>query len=98
MCACVLAMSKRKGLYNLSFKLKAVKCVEEKTKETAAHEFKVDPRMIHDPGVHICLYMWWPLTTLSFEKYDRSPAIDITLIMLWLAPRNKFSLFNAGLD
>ena len=45
--------------------------------------------------VSICLYTWWPLTTLSFEKYDRSPAIDKTLIT---AQRNKFSLFNAGLD
>ena len=35
----VLVMSKRKA----SFKLKAVKCAEEKTKE-AAREFNVDPR------------------------------------------------------
>ena len=50
------------------------------------------------PGVHMCLYTWWPLTTqftLSFEKYDRLPAIDKTLIT---AQRNKFSLFNASLD
>ena len=47
------------------------------------------------PGVHMYLYTWWPLTTLSFEKYDRSPAIDKTLIT---AQCNKFSLFNASLD
>ena len=46
----------------------------------------------------VCIYTWWPLTTLSFDKYDRSPAIDINLIMLWLALRNKFSLLNAGLN
>ena len=45
------------------------------------------------PGVHMCFYTWWPLTTLSFEKYDHSPAVDKTLIT---AQRNKFSLFNAG--
>ena len=42
---CVLiVMSKRKASYDLTFKLKAVKCVEEKTKEAAAREFNVDPR------------------------------------------------------
>ena len=42
----VLVMSKslRKASYDLTFKLKAVKFVEEKTKEVAAHEFNVDPR------------------------------------------------------
>ena len=39
----MLARSKRKALYDLSFKLKVVKWVEEKTKEAAACEFKVDP-------------------------------------------------------
>ena len=37
-------MSKRKASYDLNFKLKAVKCAEEKTKEAAAREFTVDPR------------------------------------------------------
>ena len=38
-------MSKRKASYDLTFKLKAVKCAEEKTKEeAAAREFNVDPR------------------------------------------------------
>ena len=41
-------------------------------------------------GIHTCLYTLWPLTRLFFEKYNRSPAIDITLIMLWLALRNNF--------
>ena len=40
----VLVMSKRKASYDLTFKLKEVKCAEEKTKEAAAHEFNVDPR------------------------------------------------------
>ena len=39
----VLVMSKRKAAYDLTFKLKAVKCAEEKTKEAAAREFNVDP-------------------------------------------------------
>ena len=46
MCVYLLAMSKRKALYNLSIKLKAVKRAEDKTKEAAAHKFKVDPRRI----------------------------------------------------
>ena len=37
-------MSKRKASYDLTFKLKAAECAEEKTKETAAREFNVDPR------------------------------------------------------
>ena len=37
-------MSKRKVSYDLTFKLKAVKRAEEKTKEAAAREFNVDPR------------------------------------------------------
>ena len=41
-------MSKRKASYDLTFKLKAVKCVEEKTKEAAAREFNVDPREQHN--------------------------------------------------
>ena len=40
----MLVMSKRKASYDLTFKLKVVKCVEEKTKEAAAREFNVDPR------------------------------------------------------
>ena len=40
----VLVMSKRKASYDITFKLKAVKCVEEKTKEAAARKFNVDPR------------------------------------------------------
>ena len=40
----MLVMSKRKASYDLTFKLKAVKCAEEKTKEAAACEFNVDPR------------------------------------------------------
>ena len=48
------------------------------------------------PDVHMFVYVVAStLTTLSFEKYDRSPAIDKTLIT---AQRNKFPLFNAGLD
>ena len=31
-------------------------------------------------------------------NYDRLSAIDITLIMLWLAPCKKSSLVNASLD
>ena len=40
----VLVMSKRKASYDLTFKLKAVKCAAEKTKEAAARKFNVDPR------------------------------------------------------
>ena len=40
----MLVMSKRKASYDLTFKLKAVKCAEEKTKEAAAREFNIDPR------------------------------------------------------
>ena len=40
----MLVMSKRKASYDLTFKLKAVKCAAEKTKEAAAREFNVDPR------------------------------------------------------
>ena len=51
------------------------------------------------PDVHTCLYTWWPLTTISFvsfEKYDRTPAIHITL---WLAPRViNFLYLTLGLD
>ena len=43
-CVRVLVMSKRKASYDLTFKLKAVKCTEEKTKEAAAREFNIDPR------------------------------------------------------
>ena len=40
----MLVMAKRKASYDLTFKLKAVKCAEEKTKEAAARdEFNVDP-------------------------------------------------------
>ena len=39
----VLIMSKRKASYDSTFKLKAVKCAEEKTKEAAAREFNIDP-------------------------------------------------------
>ena len=39
-------MLKRKALYDLTFKLKAVKRAEEKTKEAAAHELNVDPHRI----------------------------------------------------
>ena len=41
-------MSKRKASYDLVFNLKAVKCAEEKTKEAAAREFRVDPCRIHE--------------------------------------------------
>ena len=37
-------------LYDLSFTLKAVKCVEEKTKEAAAHEVKDYPHRVR--GIH----------------------------------------------
>ena len=40
----VLVMSKRKASFDLTFKLKAVNCAEEKTKEAAARDFNVDPR------------------------------------------------------
>ena len=82
-------MSKRKASYDLTFKLKAVKCAEEKTKEAAlansmliyAETAKLSWRLPGSfstessspiPGVHMYLYTWWPLTTFSFEKYDRS--------------------------
>ena len=44
MCVLVMSKSLRKASYDLTFKLKAVKCAEEKTKEAAAREFNVDPR------------------------------------------------------
>ena len=44
----MLAMSKRKASYDLSFKLKAGKCAEKKTKEAAGREFKVNPRRIRE--------------------------------------------------
>ena len=40
----VMSKSLRKASYDLTFKLKTVKCTEEKTKEAAAREFNVDPR------------------------------------------------------
>ena len=86
-------MSKRKASYDLTFKLKAVKCAEEKIKEAAAREFNVDPRRNSEtvmeiastescspiPGVHMCLYTWWPLTTLRSlachrQNSNNSPA------------------------
>ena len=82
-------MSKRKASYDLTFKLKAAKCVEEKTKGTAAREFNVDPRRFL---VSICVCIRGGLLQHSF---DRSSAIEKTLIT---AQRNKFSLFNAGRD
>ena len=106
----VLVMSKRKASYDLTFKLKAVKCAEARKQllansmlihaETANLSWRLPGSFSTEssspiPGVHMCSYTWWPLTTLSFEKYDRSPAIDKTLIT---AQCNKFSLFNAGLD
>ena len=82
-------MSKRKASYNLTFKLKAVKSTEEKTKEAAAREFNVDPRRFL---VSICVFIRGGLLQHSF---DRSPGIDKILIT---AQRNKFSLFNASLN
>ena len=35
------SMSKRKACYDVSYKLKAVKCAEDKSKEAAARMFKV---------------------------------------------------------
>ena len=85
----MLTMLKRKALwYNLIFTLKAVKCAKESTKEAAAHEFKVNPRRIRawclqkeklvdlkSKENHVVA-----LTTLSFEKYHHSFAIDLILI------------------
>ena len=48
----MLVMTKRKASFDLTFKLKAVKCAEEKTKEAAAREFNVDP---HRFLVSICV-------------------------------------------
>ena len=122
---CMLAMLKTKVSYDLSFNLKAVKCEEERTRNSvsdSATACQEKPRhlgkglrnmsnhvvVIHHgnseiameiawfffstessspiPGLHMCLHTWWPLTLLSFKKYDRSPAIDITLI----TPHNEF--------
>ena len=73
----MIATSKRKASYDLSFKLKAVKCAEEKTKEAAAGEFKVDPCR-QDSWCPYVLVQVVAFTTLSFDKYDRSPTSDIT--------------------
>ena len=83
---CVLVMSKRKasgkpchlgkGLRNMS------NCVHHGNSEMSWRlpgSFSTESSS-PIPGVHMCLYTWWPLTTLSFEKYDRSPAIDQTLL------------------
>ena len=41
-------MSKRKVSYDIGFKLRAVKCAEEKSKEAAALEFRVDACRIRE--------------------------------------------------
>ena len=39
-------MSKRKASYDIGFKLRAVKCAEEKSTEAAAREFRMGARRI----------------------------------------------------
>ena len=96
------SMSKRKACYDVSYKLKAVKCAEDKSKEAAARMFKV----IHvgfasgasrrrncmfpgslrtgssspKTGVHVALYIWCPLTTLSLlVLHTRPPPLNIVI-------------------
>jgi hypothetical protein len=91
------SMSKRKACYDVSYKLKAVKCAEDKSKEAAARMFKVihvgfasgasrrrncmflrTGSSSHRTGVHVALYIWCPLTTLSLlVLHTRPPPLDI---------------------
>ena len=82
-------VSKRKASYDLTFKLKAVKCAEEKTKEAATRELNIDPRR-----PYVFVYVVASYNTL-LRKVRSLACHRKTLIT---AQRNKFSLFNAGLD
>ena len=81
----VLVMSKslRKASYDLTFKLKAVKCAEEKTKEEAACEFNVDPR-------RVTAKLSWRLPG-SFSTETFSPIPDVHMFVYVVASKSTIA-------